>query len=122
MIYTSYFAKLRKMPKDVTPICIARKLPPKVDMLCCPKLYPTSQMLYHYKENNGYTEEHYIRDYDEYVLNLIEPQATVDYLLNMAKTEDIVLVCYEKTGSFCHRNLVTKWLNDNGIECKEWSE
>jgi SAM-dependent methyltransferase len=34
----------------------------------------------------------------------------------------IALICYEKPSDFCHRHLVADWLNENGIECKEWEE
>ena len=27
-----------------------------------------------------------------------------------------VLCCYEKTGDFCHRLLLGKWLSDNGFD------
>lgn len=33
--------------------------------------------------------------------------------------EDAVLLCYEKPGDFCHRHLVSQWLNENGIRCSE---
>lgn len=33
---------------------------------------------------------------------------------------DIALICYEKPSDFCHRHLVSEWLNQNGFKCEEW--
>jgi uncharacterized protein (DUF488 family) len=38
------------------------------------------------------------------------------------KDTDIALICYEKPSDFCHRHLVSKWLNENGYDCIEWNE
>ena len=32
----------------------------------------------------------------------------------------IALVCYEKPQDFCHRHLVAKWFEENGIIVEEW--
>lgn len=34
----------------------------------------------------------------------------------------IALICYERPTDFCHRHLVSKWLNENHIECKEFTK
>lgn len=35
--------------------------------------------------------------------------------------EDAILLCREKAGEFCHRRLVTAWLEESlGIEVPEW--
>lgn len=31
----------------------------------------------------------------------------------------IALVCYEKSGDFCHRHIVADWLNQAGYDVKE---
>ena len=33
---------------------------------------------------------------------------------------DIALICYEKPTDFCHRHLVSDWLNKNGFKCDEY--
>jgi uncharacterized protein (DUF488 family) len=33
--------------------------------------------------------------------------------------EGKVLLCYEKSGDFCHRHLVAEWLRRYGYEVKE---
>ena len=34
-------------------------------------------------------------------------------IIEKAGGKDIVLLCYEKPSSFCHRHLLAKWLEDN---------
>ena len=34
----------------------------------------------------------------------------------------IALVCYEKPSEFCHRHLVSDWLNAAGFECEEFKK
>ena len=42
-------------------------------------------------------------------------------LEKLSNGDDCVLLCYEKSGDFCHRHLVANWLSDNlGIEVKEY--
>ena len=41
----------------------------------------------------------------------------VNAVLNDGKP--FCLMCYEKSGSFCHRTIVAEWLRNNGIEIKE---
>lgn len=36
-----------------------------------------------------------------------------------AYKKDIVFVCYEKPGDFCHRHLLAEWLTFNGFYCTE---
>lgn len=122
MIYTSYFAKLRKIPNNIIRINIARVLPPNVDMICYPNLYPTSNILYRYKHDDIYTQNDYIYDYEEVVLDKIDPLIVQKELMELSKGKDVVLVCYEKSEDFCHRHLVSEWFNDYNIYCKEWEE
>ena len=52
----------------------------------------------------------------------------VDVILDLSKMiysfnvgeSDICLVCYEKPCDFCHRHIVSDWLNKNDFQCKEW--
>lgn len=33
--------------------------------------------------------------------------------------EHLVLVCFEKSDDFCHRNIVSKWMRENGVMARE---
>ena len=53
----------------------------------------------------------------------MNPVDVYNKLEELSCGQDIVLVCYEKSGDFCHRYLVADWLSKNlGIEVKEWTE
>ena len=39
---------------------------------------------------------------------------------NMLKKQ-ITLLCYEKSADFCHRQLVSKWLQEYNISCSEYN-
>lgn len=122
MIYTSYFANLKKIPEGIIPISICAKAPSWYSGYEYKKLAPTYQTLKRYKESKN--ESQYIKSYTKTVLDTLDPYQVVNELIDLIpygyKGNDIVLLCYEKPTDFCHRHLVAKWLNDNDFECKEW--
>jgi uncharacterized protein YeaO (DUF488 family) len=117
MIYTSYFAKLRKLPETIIPISICGKAPDWYKGLQYKKLAPKYEFFMQWKQNHD--NEYYIKCFNEQVLSNLSAETIVSELENMADNKDIALICYEKPSDFCHRHLVAKWLCDNGIECKE---
>jgi predicted secreted protein len=122
MIYTTYFAKLKKLPEDIVPISIALYSPKGVDIIKYPKLFPSTNTLSKWKslDRNQFSEEDYVKEYIKYVLEKLDPLETAIELKYKAGNSNIALVCYEKSGEFCHRNIVSKWFIDNGIPCEEW--
>ncbi len=120
MIYTTYFAKLRKLPETITPIAICGGLPKFYTGLSYKKLAPKWEFFKVWKETHD--NNYYIENYDKLVLNDLSAKEVVKELRSMADTKDIVLVCYEKPSDFCHRHLVANWLKDNGFDCSEWQE
>ena len=78
------------------------------------KLAPPYELLQQYKENNN--SEFYIQYYKKNVLQRLNPSQVVDELTSNGP---VVLLCYEKD-DFCHRHLVSEWLNENGFVCREW--
>ncbi len=124
-IYTSYFAKLKKMeqsfPYGLCVVSIASKDPhPSFSNNKLSKLAPPWYVLKAYKENGD--KEQYIKDYKRLVLDNLNPKEIYETLKNRAGYGDVVLVCYEKSGDFCHRHLVAEWLKDAGYEVEEWVE
>ena len=123
MIYTTYFAKLKKLPENIIPIAICAK-PPK----CCTgpiyrPLAPKYDFFQKYKITGDVVE--FTENYLGQVLNQLNPVSVVTnlyYQLGLApNTCDIALVCFEKPTDFCHRRLVAEWLSTAGYECKEWN-
>ena len=122
MIYTTYFAKLKKLPENIIPIAICAKPPNGYTGQIYRALAPKYDFFAKYKITRD-TEE-FTENYIGQVLNQLNPVKVVTelyYQLGLApNTCDIALVCFEKSTDFCHRHLVAKWLTTAGYECKEW--
>lgn len=118
MIYTSYFAKLKLLPDNIVPIAICAKAPDWYKGLQYKKLAPKYDFFMKWKENHD--NDYYIKCFNEQVLDKLEPIKVYQELCSLAKSDDIVLICYEKPSDFCHRHLVADWLNKNGFRCEEW--
>ena len=67
-----------------------------------PDLFPEWSFLNKYKEDGD--KEAYIKAYHERILSKLDPQKVYNDL------KDSVILCYEKSGEFCHRRLVAEWL------------
>lgn len=124
MIYTSYFANLNKLPKDITPISICAKAPEWYKGLKYKKLAPTYNILMKYKQD--YDKNYYIEHYQKEVLDKLNPADILHDLYrivnpkNYTKLPHIALICFEKPEDFCHRYLVANWLIDNGYKVEEY--
>jgi uncharacterized protein (DUF488 family) len=97
---TSYFAKY----KNTDGVNIAIKPAPGFTGPSYPALYPKWSFLKQYKIDGN--EQTYTEAYYAQVLNHLDPQKVWDDL------KDSTLLCWEKTGKFCHRRIVAKWLKD----------
>jgi hypothetical protein len=123
MIYTTYFAKLKSLPKDIIPISICGKAPNGYTGLQYKKLAPKYDFFMEWKRTGD--NDYYIKCFKEQVLNKLNALETLLELSEVAgfhnRFNDICLVCYEKPGDFCHRHLVAEWLRENGYECEEYN-
>ena len=123
MIYTSYFAKLKTLPATVIPVAICGKAPQWYNGLQYKKLAPKYDFFMEWKRNHD--NDYYIRCFNEQVLSKLDAYTVARELTELTnatnKDADIALLCYEKPTDFCHRHLVSEWLNSNGIQCKEWN-
>ena len=132
MIYTSYFAKLKQLPKNITPISICGKAPDWYKGLQYKILAPKYDFFMEWKKNHD--NDYYIKCYNEQVLDKLNAQEVIDSLTKLVRDPyrnprllsyenqelEIALICYEKPSDFCHRHLVAKWLTDNGFPCEEY--
>lgn len=116
MIYTSYFASKKYNKKDG--VSVARycgfwkgdqcnELMPSASLLQWWKNLPKA-----YQEHKYYQEEYYKHYYEETLQYLNPHNIAADY-------DNKVLLCYEKTGEFCHRHLIAHWLKTYGYEVEE---
>ena len=121
MIYTSYFAKLSKLPSNITPIAICGKSPEWYKGIQYKKLAPKWSFFSIWKQTHD--NEYYIKHFNEEVLNTLNVETVIKELYSLAnknRDEDIVLICYEKPGDFCHRHLVADWLTSHGYPVEEY--
>ena len=114
MIYTSYFANWRNFPKDSLLINITRFPPKNWKGVSLYSLAPSRKLLLNYKK--GIIDENefrnvYIQEIDKYRNKIIE-------YLRFLQNQNVILLCYEKKGDFCHRHIVAEWLTPD-IEMRE---
>jgi hypothetical protein len=122
MIYTTYFAKLKKLPKEIIPIAICAKPPAGYDGPLYRALAPKYDFFKQWQITRN--NEIFIENYIGQVLKQLNPVKVVSelyYQVGAAPCScDIALVCYEKSTDFCHRHLVADWLRDSGYQCEEF--
>ena len=119
MIYTSYFAKLKYLSKDIVPISICGKCPEWYKGIQYKVLAPKYKFFMEWKKNHD--NNYYILHFNEEVLYKLNPEAVVKELLELSDNHPVALVCYEKSSDFCHRHLVADWLTASGFPCKEYT-
>ena len=118
MIYTSYFAKLKYLPKDIVPISICGKSPEWYKGIQYKVLAPKYKFFMEWKKNKD--NDYYIEHFQKEVLDTLEVETVINRLYELSEGKDICLLCYEKPNDFCHRHLVSNWLKENKIECEEY--
>lgn len=119
MLYTTYFAQLRKLPKNITPIAICGKAPDWYDGLQYKVLAPKWGFFSEWKKTRD--NHYYVQHFNDEVLAGLDAKEVYAKLVEMAGgNTEIALVCYEKPEDFCHRHLVRNWFSENGFQIKEW--
>ena len=80
MIYTSYFAQLRNLPKEIIPISICSKAPAWYSGLQYKKLAPKYGFFTEWKKNHD--NDFYVKCFNEQVLSKLNP---TDVVLELEK-------------------------------------
>lgn len=120
-IYTSYYAKARKIPEDIVRVSIAGKAPDWYTGLEYKNIAPKIGFFLEWKKNKD--NNYYIEHYNTEVLKNLNAKRVYLDLERLSNGKDCVLLCYEKPNDFCHRHLVAEWLSHElSIEVSEWSE
>ena len=120
MIYTGYYAKLKKYENaGLTPVAISGKIPDFYDGLTYKEFAPRKEMFQKWKngiiDNFGYTEE-----YKAYLETLDKDEIKEDFD-SPHDCSNTILLCYEKSGDFCHRHILADWLEENfGYKVEEY--
>ena len=116
-IYTSNYAKIKQLKENnIVPISISAITP---KYLKGQVNYYLSYLAPRYKMLKM-SEEKYIPEYKKLLSNL-NPEQVIRDIKNYSKNQDCALLCYEVPSDFCHRHMVSEWLNKNtNYNIKEW--
>ena len=116
-MFTGYFVKLKNYQKaNLTPISIAAKAPIWYKGDEYKKLAPKWSFYSEWKNGSHKGDnDYYTKHFKEEVLDKLDPEQVLRELEGFSgvSEDNIILLCYEKTGTFCHRHLVADWLNQN---------
>ncbi len=107
-VYTSNY---RKGSGDAVAISIAGRCPEEYSGLEYKKLAPKLKFWKEWEKTKD--NEYYIQHFNAEVLFHLNPEEVLLELAELSKGKDVCLLCYEEEGEFCHRFLVTQWLNEN---------
>ena len=120
IIYTSYFGKLRTLPKDIVPIAICGKSPDWYKGIEYKKLAPKFNFFQEWKKTGD--NNYYIEHFNTEVLAPLSAAVVYEELESLCDGWACALICYEKPEDFCHRHLVAEWLetNLNIKKIEEW--
>ena len=123
MIYTSYFGKLKSLPKNIVPVAICGSLPEWYHGAWYKKLAPTWKIWKYWNETHD--EIRYRETYFPIVLAKLNQDTVVqelnEFIRNYPLGTEIALICYEKPENFCHRHLVAEWLQEAGYQVQEYN-
>lgn len=114
-IYTSYFANLKNLPANYYITGIVRYLPRYVKKIPNYRVLAPSQDTFQTEITSQYTKKFLGQ------LEQLDARTVYNELEILADGRDVILLCYEKPGDFCHRRLVAEWLSKNlQIEVPEY--
>ena len=123
MIYTSYFGKLKSLPKNIVPVAICGGLPEWYHGAWYKKLAPTWMIWKNWNETHD--EVKYRETYFPTVLAKLNQDTVIEelneFIRNYPLGTEIALICYEKPEDFCHRHLVAEWLQEAGYQVQEYN-
>ena len=114
MIYTTYYAKLRDVPEGARVFSISNSQPEGMSLPQLWQVIPSWSDVQQYKQSG---------DWETFVNRYIQRLDSVDKvtLLPHLVDGDVVLVCYEKDASRCHRSILAEWITQEFcFPVKEW--
>ncbi len=118
MLYTTYFAKLRSLPCDISIVSICGKAPDWYKGIQYKKLAPKWGFFSEWRKNHD--NHFYVEHFSQEVLSHLDAKQVYDELTALTGSTEIALVCYERPEQFCHRHLVANWFRENGFAIKEY--
>lgn len=99
-----------KEDSDGIRIAVMRRVKPEHDFdLWFPVLSPSTELVENYAKNKEITWEEFI---PKFLDELKDNEHYLSYLVEMAKTKPVTLLCYEEDGTGCHRTILLKRIQE----------
>ena len=120
-VYTGYYAKLKKYKENnLYPIAISGKRPDFYTGAYWSDFAPRYKDFIEWKSGRD-GDIQYTEKYRKW-LNSLDKQEIRDVLEELENEyKDIIFLCYEKPGDFCHRHTLADWLEENmGLVVEEY--
>ena len=115
-LYTSFFANLKNIPENIKPVSIAGFSPKWYNGDRFEALAPDKKLLWKAKQGK-ISEKEYTKIYLAGINALFTPQSLIKKLTDQYNNSDLVFLCFEKRGVFCHRRILADWIK-SGINLK----
>lgn len=122
-VFVTYYSS-RNVPEDAYRVSISASVPKGMSMDAdLETLHPVYRTMVGPHKEGKISDGEYC---DRYRSKVLEPNR--DKIIGQvgslreraaAQGKDVYLFCYERPGDFCHRYLVSNFLNENGVECRE---
>jgi uncharacterized protein YeaO (DUF488 family) len=126
MLYTSYLAKLSKLPDEGTKILVTRWKPrntidiSKYNIEWSPSLAPSELLLAKYKDGS-ISFQQFREMFKEEKINRPDFIEALNELKTLLEDgQDVYILCYEKDYHSCHRTIIREMLEEEGYKCGEW--
>jgi len=124
--WTSYYGAMKNFTDDYLCVAISLYVPiiEKENFKVAREFAPDADLLKDFKSGKE-TQDGYKRRYVEHLFKMFTPEKLKRYIKEIEekysdKYDNMVFLCYEKPGDFCHRHIFAKILEIVcGIECKE---
>ena len=111
--YTGYFARIEKYKElGLYPVSIARFNPKGMNIFTWSAVAPSEEILRDYKSGK-ITELEYEFRYRLQLQsrNILEDLSFIDSKIP-SQNKGVVLCCYEKSDSFCHRHILSEYISE----------
>ena len=127
--YTSYFGNIKKIldyDKDAGLVSIAGKTPDWFIGAKFKILAPHYDWwiewhnMFKGRFESRESKKWYTSKYASTVLKHLDVRDIAQKLKSLVDYKTVFLLCYETPEKFCHRHLVSDWMNNAGVDCREF--